>query len=97
MTTRSMEILGQEFLVKEFEGMSDSEIRFFVDTVTKGRVVPKKSVSIPEARRKIFDAVMAQSTWVESDSLLAQRDMRERCAEAAAKAFDEFVAELPIT
>ena len=35
--------------------------------------------------QKIYDAVIAEPTWHESNSLLAQRDMRKRCAEKAAE------------
>lgn len=36
-----------------------------------------------EELKPLFDAIMAQPTWVESNSLLAQQDMRERCANVA--------------
>lgn len=36
-----------------------------------------------EELKPLFDTIMAQSTWVESNSLLAQQDMRERCANVA--------------
>lgn len=97
MAAEKRELIAEKFFSKGMEGMSQAEIKMFFDEFMENKPVPKKSVSIPEARQKILDAVMAQSTWVESDSLLAQRDMRERCANAAVEAFDKFVADLPIT
>jgi len=97
MEAEKQELIADKFFLRGLEGMSETEIEMFFDEFMKRRVVPKKSVSIPEARRKIFDDVMAEPTWVESNSLLAQQDMRERCANAAVGAFDKFVADLPVT
>lgn len=97
MEAEKHELIVDKFFSKGLEGMSEAETRMFFDEFMKGRVVLKKSVSIPEARKRIFDDVMAEPTWVESNSLLAQQDMRERCANAAVEAFDKFVADLPVT
>jgi hypothetical protein len=44
--------------------------------------------------QKVCDAAMSQPTWNESNSLLAQVDMRQRCAIAAANVAGEEIAKL---
>jgi hypothetical protein len=44
-----------------------------------------------EGKNHIERAVMSVPTWVEANSLRAQRDMRERCAEAAGTASVEVI------
>ena len=42
----------------------------------------------------VFKKVMAEPTWHESNSLLAQRDMRKRCALVAAETAGEEITRL---
>jgi L-lactate utilization protein LutB len=44
--------------------------------------------------QKVFNAAMNEATWNESNSLLAQRDMRQRCATKAAEMATEEIAKL---
>lgn len=45
-----------------------------------------------EAKHGIKQVILSEPTWMEYDSLRAQLDMRERCAVAAEKYWDNAVA-----
>lgn len=51
-----------------------------------------EGASMNETLQRIYSAVIAEPTWHESNSLLAQRDMRKRCAEKAAEVASEEIA-----
>lgn len=51
-----------------------------------------KEIEVDEVKHGIKQVILSEPTWVEYDSLRAQLDMRERCAEAAEKYWDNAVA-----
>lgn len=52
----------------------------------------KGELKVDEVKHGIKQVILSEPTWVEYDSLRAQLDMRERCAEAAEKYWDNAVA-----